>query len=151
MTYTCILSTGRTSAHAWCNFHACRNVPQNLAIWTGDSVATVYRDLRMAWKLWSPWPKERLPQKPKSVNIFVGFFFVINLCFSTGFLSIPYVFFYAGYLAAIPTLLIIAFAAWNGARWELEIMARAQVGWLLSTSPYCMDYRIHRTDIFAQK
>ena len=82
-------------------------------------------------KLLSLWTKDSQPQKPKSVNIFVGFFFVINLCFSTGFLSIPYVFFYAGYLAAIPTLLLIAFSAWNGARWELEIMARAQVCWFV--------------------
>ena len=61
------------------------------------------------------------------MNIFLGFFFLVNFCVGTGFLGIPYSFFYAGYLAAIPTFLLISFAAWNAGRWEIEIMARAQV------------------------
>ena len=73
-----------------------------------------------------PWKKGQV-QGPKSVNIFLGFFLVVNFCFSTGFLGIPYAFFYAGYLAAIPTLLVVAFVTWNGASWEIEVMARAQV------------------------
>ena len=62
------------------------------------------------------------------MNIFFGFFFVVNFCLGTGFLSIPYSFFYAGYLAAIPTLLLISFVSWNTATWTVEVMARAQVG-----------------------
>ena len=61
------------------------------------------------------------------MNIFLGFFFLVNFCVGTGFLGIPYSFFYAGYLAAVPTFLLIAFAAWNAGRWEIEVMARAQV------------------------
>ena len=61
------------------------------------------------------------------MNIFLGFFFLVNFCVGTGFLGIPYSFFYAGYLAAIPTFLLIAFSAWNAGRWEIEVMARAQV------------------------
>ena len=61
------------------------------------------------------------------MNIFLGFFFLVNFCVGTGFLGIPYSSFYAGYLAAIPTFLLIAFSAWNAGRWEIEVMARAQV------------------------
>ena len=61
------------------------------------------------------------------MNIFLGFFFMVNFCLGTGFLGVPYSFFYAGYLAAIPTLLLIAFVSWNAATWEVEVMARAQV------------------------
>ena len=80
-------------------------------------------------RLWPLWPKDDLRRKTKSVNIFVGFFFVINFCLGTGFLGVPYAFFHAGYFAAIPTFLLIAFAGWNTARWEFEAMARAQVRW----------------------
>ena len=52
---------------------------------------------------------------------------MVNFCLGTGFLGVPYSFFYAGYLAAIPTLLLIAFVSWNAATWEVEVMARAQV------------------------
>ena len=82
-----------------------------------------------------PWSKKGLVQRPKSVNIFLGFFFLVNFCVGTGFLGIPYTFFYAGYLAAIPTLLLIAFAAWNAGRWEIEVMARAQVRTVSSLVP----------------
>ena len=75
-----------------------------------------------------PWFKRQKTQGPRSVNIFFGFFFVVNFCLGTGFLSIPYSFFYAGYLASIPTLLLIAFVSWNTATWTVEVMARAQVG-----------------------
>ena len=77
------------------------------------------------------WPfsreKEKKKKGPKSVNIFLGFFFMVNYCLGTGFLGVPFSFFYAGYLAAIPTLLLIAFVSWNNAEWEVETMARAQV------------------------
>ena len=85
-----------------------------------------YKSTRMVSWQW-PWSKKGLVQGPKSVNIFLGFFFLVNFCVGTGFLGIPYSFFYAGYLAAIPTFLLIAFASWNAGRWEIEIMARAQV------------------------
>ena len=80
-----------------------------------------------------PWSKKEQVQGPRSVNIFLGFFFVVNYCLSTGFLGIPYAFFYAGYLAAIPTLLVVAFVTWNGASWEVEVMARAQVHCMYTT------------------
>ena len=83
-------------------------------------------------RLWPIWPKDDRRREIKSVNIFVGFFFVINFCLGTGFLGVPYAFFNAGYLAAIPTFLLIAFAAWNTGRWEIEVMARAQVGWFIA-------------------
>jgi hypothetical protein len=63
----------------------------------------------------------------KTVNIFLGFFFVVNFCLGTGFLGVPYAFFYSGYLAAIPTLLLISMVSWVNANYLLEVMARAQV------------------------
>ena len=87
-------------------------------------------DLVMSLETICPWPwfKRQKTQGPRSVNIFFGFFFVVNFCLGTGFLGIPYSFFYAGYLASIPTLLLIAFVSWNTATWTVEVMARAQVG-----------------------
>ena len=83
------------------------------------------------------WPFSREQKKkkkgPKSVNIFLGFFFVVNYCLGTGFLGVPFSFFYAGYLAAIPTLLLIGFVSWNNAEWEVETMARAQVRYAICT------------------
>ena len=64
---------------------------------------------------------------PKTINIFVGFFFVVNYCLGTGFLGIPYAFFYSGYLAALPVLLFISVVSWVNANYLLEVMARAQV------------------------
>lgn len=81
----------------------------------------------VAW----PWCRENKngakKSEVKSINIFFGFFFVVNFCLGTGFLGIPYSFFYSGYLAAIPTLLFVAFIGWINANYLLEIMARAQV------------------------
>lgn len=57
----------------------------------------------------------------------MGFFFMVNLCLGTGFLGIPFSFFYTGYLAAIPTLLVIGIVSWLNSLWLLEVMARAQV------------------------
>ena len=78
-----------------------------------------------------PFSREKKKKSPKSVHIFLGFFFVVNYCLGTGFLGVPFSFFYAGYLAAVPTLLLIAFVSWNNAEWEVETMARAQVGQVL--------------------
>ena len=74
------------------------------------------------------WGEKNGGKKHKTVNIFLGFFFVVNFCLGTGFLGIPYSFFYSGYLAAIPTLLFIALIGWANANYLLEVMARAQVG-----------------------
>ena len=67
-------------------------------------------------------------RRPKSVNILLGCFFLINYTLGNGFLTYPYSFYYAGYLAAIPTLLLITFMCTIAAIWEVEVMARAQVG-----------------------
>ena len=64
---------------------------------------------------------------PKTVNIFLGYFFMVNFCLGTGFLGVPYSFFYSGYLAAVPTLALAAFVTWLSSTWLLEVMARAQV------------------------
>ena len=66
--------------------------------------------------------------RPKSVNILLGCFFLINYTLGNGFLTYPYSFYYAGYLAAIPTLLLITFMSTIVATWEVVVMARAQVG-----------------------
>ena len=83
----------------------------------------------MGFKLKWPFSKKDKEKKkgPKTVNIFLGFFFMVNYCLGTGFLGVPFSFFYAGYLASIPTLLLVAFVSWNNAEWTIEAMARAQV------------------------
>ena len=87
--------------------------------------------LGLWWQRWVLHSEDidRPPKGPKSVNIFLGFFFIVNFCLGTGFLGIPYAFFHTGLPVAITTLLIIAFVSWNNATWEVEVMARAQVGW----------------------
>ena len=77
---------------------------------------------------WSSQPRtaEGRSDRPKSVNIFVGFFLVLNTCIAFGFLGIPYGFFYSGFVASILTLLVIALATWSSATWEVETMARAE-------------------------
>ena len=79
----------------------------------------------MAW--WKVRDSNGRDGQPKTVNIIQGYFFLVNFCIGTGFLGIPYSFFYSGYLAAVPTLILTAFCTWVTARWLLEIMARAQV------------------------
>lgn len=81
---------------------------------------------------------------PKTVNIFMGFFFMVNLCLGTGFLGIPYSFFYSGYLAAVPTLLIIGFVSWLNSIWILEVMARAQVSHYTITCVFYVIVIIHK-------
>ena len=66
-------------------------------------------------------------EKIKTVHIFLGFFFILNFCLGTGFLGIPYAFFYSGFLAAVPSLLLISTISWINANYLLEVMARAQV------------------------
>ena len=90
----------------------------------------------MALGSWCSWQKKEIAissehqcREPKSVNIFLGFFFLVNYSLGGGFLAIPYSFLHAGYLVAIPTLLVIVFVTWIHASWLLEVMARAQVRW----------------------
>ena len=85
----------------------------------------------MALGAWCQWRNKKLGQRG-SVNLFFGFFFLVNYSLGTGFLAIPFSFFYAGYLAAIPTLLVIVFVSWVHASWVLEVMARAQVKFVRS-------------------
>ena len=90
----------------------------------------------MALKAWHTWRKKQATisdengnREPKSVNVFLGFFFLVNYSLGSGFLATPYSFLHAGYLVAIPTLLVIVFVTWIHASWVLEVMARAQVRW----------------------
>ena len=54
----------------------------------------------------------------------------MNYSLGSGFLATPYSFSHAGYLVAVPTLLVIVFVTWIHASWLLEVMAiRAQVRW----------------------
>ena len=69
-------------------------------------------------------------KRPRTVNIFQGYFFMVNFCLGTGFLGVPYSFFYGGYIAAVPTLATAAFVTWLTSTWLLEVMARAQVSML---------------------
>ena len=64
---------------------------------------------------------------PKTVNIIIGFFFLINYELGMGFLGIPFAFFHGGILTGVFTLLSAAFVTWITATWVLEVMARAQV------------------------
>lgn len=83
----------------------------------------------MRWKFWKRECNEEseCESHPKTVHIFLGYFFILNYCLGTGFLGVPYSFFYSGYLAAIPTLTLAAFLTWLTSVWLLEVMARAQV------------------------
>ena len=65
--------------------------------------------------------------EPRTVNLFLGFFFMVNFVLGTGFLGIPYGFVHGGLLVGIITLAIVAVMAWLCAIWEVEAMARAQV------------------------
>lgn len=65
--------------------------------------------------------------QPQTVNLVVGFLFLINYELGTGFLGIPFAFFHAGLLTGIITLTVATFLAWNAAIWVVEVMARAQV------------------------
>ena len=73
------------------------------------------------------WPWGKNGDDKRTINIFLGYFFVVNLCLGTGFLGIPYAFYYSGYVAAIPTLLLTTIISWINANYVLESMSRAQV------------------------
>ena len=79
-----------------------------------------------------PWNRNK-SEGPKTMHIVLGFFYVVNFCLGVGFLGIPYSFYYSGYVAAIPTLLIIMVVSWINANYIVECMARAQVLFYCST------------------
>ncbi len=64
---------------------------------------------------------------PKTVSIFISFFFLVNFVLGSGFLGIPFTFFHGGVLAGILTLIVICCIAWKTALYEVETMSRAQV------------------------
>ena len=63
----------------------------------------------------------------KTVSLFTGYFFFINYVVGTGFLGLPFAFYFGGILAGIFTLMAVSFISYNTANWTLEAMARAQV------------------------
>ncbi len=69
------------------------------------------------------WGKET----SKNLKLFCGFFFIVNFVLTTGYMGIPYAFFYSGYVVAIPTFIFVAIVSWINANYVLEVMARAQV------------------------
>ena len=71
--------------------------------------------------------KNENAEKSKTVNIFVGFFFMVNFVLGTGFLGLPFSFFHGGLIAGACTLLAVGFMTWQSALYELESMGRAQV------------------------
>lgn len=63
----------------------------------------------------------------KTVSLFTGYFFFINYIVGTGFLGLPYAFYFSGILAGMLTLMVVSFISYNTANWTVEAMARAQV------------------------
>lgn len=92
----------------------------------------------MAW--WKVWESNRADGEPKTFNIVLGYFFLINYCVGTGFLGVPYAFFYSGYVAAIPTLIFTALSGYVTSRWLIEVISRAQV--ILKKKKNCTIYTI---------
>ena len=64
---------------------------------------------------------------PQTVNIVVGFFWLVNMQVGTGFLGIPFSFGHGGLIAGAAALVVIAFVCWITGIWILEVIARAQV------------------------
>ncbi|XP_003388035.1 PREDICTED: uncharacterized protein LOC100633436 [Amphimedon queenslandica] len=77
--------------------------------------------------------------EPRTVNLFLGFFFMVNFVLGTGFLGIPFGFVHGGLLVGIITLTIVAVMAWLCALWEVEAMARAQAIWEYRSSDTVSD------------
>ena len=71
--------------------------------------------------------EDRKDVRPKTVNIVVGFFWLINEVVGTGFLGIPFSFGHSGLIAGAAALVVIAFVGWITSIWTLEVIARAQV------------------------
>lgn len=97
-----------------------------------ETLSTI-RNCKMALGRLCLWKKKRADgSQSKTVHILLAFFFLVNYSLGTGFLAHPYSFLHAGYLAAIPTLIVIVLVTWIYASWILESMARAQVNcWIV--------------------
>lgn len=65
--------------------------------------------------------------KPRTVNVLLGFFFMVNFILGTGFLGIPYGFFHGGIIAGTLTMIVVGTISWLCALWMLDSMARSQV------------------------
>jgi len=96
------------------------------------------KKMALAPRAWCPWRKQQAAganqrRESKSVNPFLGFFFSVNYALGGVILALPYSFLHAGLLIAIPTMLAVAFVGWINATWVLEVMARAQVGFVDSS------------------
>ena len=70
---------------------------------------------------------------PKTVNVVVGFFWLVNCHMGTGFLGIPFSFVHGGLLAGMATLVVVSLVCWITGTWVLEVLARAQVITLFSS------------------
>lgn len=81
---------------------------------------TLYTEIR-------GWFRIEKTDGPKTVNIFFGFFLMINFVLGTGFLGVPYGFYTGGVLAGVITLFSITLISWMCAIFVLETMARCQV------------------------
>lgn len=64
---------------------------------------------------------------PRTVSVFLGFFFMVNFILGTGFLGIPFGFFHGGIIAGTLTIMVVGIISWLCALWMLDSMARAQV------------------------
>ena len=88
--------------------------------------------------------KEKDPKaEMKTVSLFTGYFFLINYVVGTGFLGLPFAFYFGGVLAGIFTLMAVSFLSYNTANWTLEAMARAQVcpeGRVIGERTFCCDF-----------
>ena len=71
--------------------------------------------------------EEKDDGRPRTVNIFFGFFLMINFVLGTGFLGIPYAFVHSGLIVGMFTLFLITLMSWMCSIFVLETMARAQV------------------------
>lgn len=67
---------------------------------------------------------------PRTINVFLGFFFMVNFILGTGFLGIPFGFFHGGILISTVTMLVVGCMSWLCSLWVLDSMARAQVSFV---------------------
>ena len=71
--------------------------------------------------------KKENKEEMNTVSLFTGYFFFINYIVGTGFLGLPFAFYFGGILAGVLTLMVVSFISYNTANWTVEAMARAQV------------------------
>ena len=63
----------------------------------------------------------------KTVSLVTGYFFFVNFIVGTGFLGMPFAFYFGGIVAGVLTLMVVSFISYNAANWTVEAMARTQV------------------------